>query len=890
MYPFEFSVVMSVYNVEPYLHESVESLIAQDFGFEKIQLILVDDGSTDESGKICDEYKEQYTNNVVVLHKENGGPSSARNAGIRLATGKYINFMDPDDKISLNTFSSVDSFFQEHEGETDVACIPIYLFGEKKGAHILNYKFKRGTRVIDLDKEWDCIQLSLATSFIAENAAKEYAFVQDNHIAHGEDAIELAKILPHKRTLGVVTKARYHYRKHSGSLLATAKRKKTGYNEYLSKFSLHISSYCQDQFGFIPKFIQFTIMYDLQWNIRQGILPKDVLTSEEIAQYKSKFVECLGFIDDDVILAQKQLPLEFKIHTLALKHQRKAELFQSEKTLLCGYDPLYSFDVLKWPPHLCFFSIQKDSILIEGWIPHFPDFEIEPPKVLACVNEKAYPLETRLLAQRTTSMDETILEKYAFSLRLPLDDETKQFTITFKRETPFGAFCIKRIHHASFFPMDDQYKHAYHYEKGWFMYRSEGGVTLTRKPFLGLVHELRFLAELKREDSPQARKAILSRILVRMLRPLKRRPIWLISDRIMKADDNGEAFFRYIQENHKREVNAFFVISQKSEDYARMKRIGKVVDDHSFKHKLLYLLSDYNISAQADAVTLNPFLGHDRPYRDFYKPRFIFLQHGVTKDDLSGWLNRYAKNFAGFVTTADPEYTSIVEGAYSYSEAVIWKTGFPRFDRLYRDERRQITIMPTWRKNLMTLPDKAGLRQPISSFEESPFFRFYHQLINHPRLLSAAADYGYSIAFFPHPNLQTALEKFTHSAQIKVLSRYTSYREVYAHSDLVVTDYSSAVFDFAYLRKPLIYCQFDSEQFFVGEHVYTKGYFDYERDGFGEVEYDLESTVDRIIEYMKNGCQLKDKYRKRIDNFFSFNDQNNSQRVYEKIMALERQK
>lgn len=62
------------------------------------------------------------------------------------------------------------------------------------------------------------------------------------------------------------------------------------------------------------------------------------------------------------------------------------------------------------------------------------------------------------------------------------------------------------------------------------------------------------------------------------------------------------------------------------------------------------------------------------------------------------------------------------------------------------------------------------------------------------------------------------------------------------------------------------------------------GYFDYERDGFGEVEYDLDSTVDRIIEYMASDCQLKEKYRKRIDNFFVFHDKNNCQRVYEKIM------
>ena len=69
----------------------------------------------------------------------------------------------------------------------------------------------------------------------------------------------------------------------------------------------------------------------------------------------------------------------------------------------------------------------------------------------------------------------------------------------------------------------------------------------------------------------------------------------------------------------------------------------------------------------------------------------------------------------------------------------------------------------------------------------------------------------------------------------------------------------------------------------------AEGEFDYERDGFGEVEYDLDSTVNRIIEYMQGGCALKPEYRKRIDSFFAFDDKNNCKRVYEKIMELEDQ-
>jgi len=71
--------------------------------------------------------------------------------------------------------------------------------------------------------------------------------------------------------------------------------------------------------------------------------------------------------------------------------------------------------------------------------------------------------------------------------------------------------------------------------------------------------------------------------------------------------------------------------------------------------------------------------------------------------------------------------------------------------------------------------------------------------------------------------------------------------------------------------------------------MYVPGYFDYDRDGFGEVETDYEATVDRLIEYMASDCKLKDKYRARIDGFFAYNDQENCRRVYEKLLALQKE-
>ena len=195
--------------------------------------------------------------------------------------------------------------------------------------------------------------------------------------------------------------------------------------------------------------------------------------------------------------------------------------------------------------------------------------------------------------------------------------------------------------------------------------------------------------------------------------------------------------------------------------------------------------------------------------------------------------------------------------------------------------------MPTWRKYLMSHMDlKTGIWQEKAGFTESKYFTFYNSLINDEKLLDVAKKHGYTIAFMPHPNIITKIDLFTKNSDVKFYTVDDEYRDVYASSNLVLTDYSSAVFDFAYLRKPLIYAQFDKNDFYGGSHVGKTGYFEFERDGFGEVCYEYEETVNMLIQYMENGCELKDKYRERINSFFAFNDKNNCQRILDKILEL----
>lgn len=113
----EISIIVPVYNVEEYLEKCIESILNQTF--KNFELILVDDGSTDKSGKICDKY-EKIDNRIKVIHKNNEGQSSARNAGLDIACGKYIGFVDSDDSIHPRMYEILYDLIQNHNA--DISC------------------------------------------------------------------------------------------------------------------------------------------------------------------------------------------------------------------------------------------------------------------------------------------------------------------------------------------------------------------------------------------------------------------------------------------------------------------------------------------------------------------------------------------------------------------------------------------------------------------------------------------------------------------------------------------------------------------------------------------------------------------------------------------------
>ena len=138
------------------------------------------------------------------------------------------------------------------------------------------------------------------------------------------------------------------------------------------------------------------------------------------------------------------------------------------------------------------------------------------------------------------------------------------------------------------------------------------------------------------------------------------------------------------------------------------------------------------------------------------------------------------------------------------------------------------------------------------------------------------SENGYTLKFKPHPELIKYLDKIPVGENVEI-SVNESYSKLFGESSILITDFSSVYFDFAYLKKPVIYYQPNDD------YHYDEGYFDYETMGFGEVIVSESKLFDKIKYYFLNDFQMEDVYLERVECFFKYTDRNNCKRVYEWI-------
>jgi CDP-glycerol glycerophosphotransferase (TagB/SpsB family) len=365
---------------------------------------------------------------------------------------------------------------------------------------------------------------------------------------------------------------------------------------------------------------------------------------------------------------------------------------------------------------------------------------------------------------------------------------------------------------------------------------------------------------------------------------------WILMDRNTQADDNAEHLYRYIVKSHPY-TKVFFVLSETSQDWKRLSNDKfNLIAFGSLEHKLALLNAAHLISSHADQYIFGGL--ENKYYSDIKSFRYTFLQHGITKDDLSSWLN--AKPIDCFVTATHPEYISIAEnGPYKFTNKEVVLSGFARHDHLRalkNEADKIILIMPTWRNSLVGPTTGAGNERELNpDFAKTQYAESWRTILHSQELRILAEAHDYKIIFFPHANIQPYLHVFDVPSYISIQGHTAgeSIQLQFSRANLVVTDYSSIAFEVAALDRAIVYFQFDAQEVFSGAHIYRPGYFNYHRDGFGPVCETASEVINSIEEILNNNGQPAENYLKRMHDTFAFKDEDNSKRIYEAIHRLE---
>lgn len=215
------SVIIPVYNVEKYLRHCLESMVAQTY--RELEIILVDDGSTDSSGLICDEYARQY-DNITACHKDNGGLSDARNYGLARSSGEYVAFLDSDDWAEPEMYERLHGAMVTHDADIAVCNHYVHQDGKKS----VNKHFdKREPLVLSSDEALESVLSNVYFSYMVNTKLYKRRIALETPFVKGllfEDIVFTPSTLLKAKSVVYLPEPLFNYRIRKNSISHTLKQ------------------------------------------------------------------------------------------------------------------------------------------------------------------------------------------------------------------------------------------------------------------------------------------------------------------------------------------------------------------------------------------------------------------------------------------------------------------------------------------------------------------------------------------------------------------------------------------------------------------------------------------------------------------------------------------
>lgn len=293
------TVIVPVYNVERFLRGCLKSLTEQTIGFENIEVVLVNDGSTDNSEAVCREFADKY-DNVFLYSKENEGLSKTRNYGLARSHGKYIFFLDSDDKLRADTVKSVTDFFDTVYDEVDLVTYRIIqYYGEKPVIVHYRYRTLTKTGVYDLTDPDNRFITQTNINICIKNRGEDNLLFDTTPNFRHEDEKYCCDILREKMKIGFCSDGEYIYNRDNVDSIVSTKFSP----ENIFDTSMTFYEMLFDSFGrFVPTYYQGIVFNDLRWKLKDGKLLPLHLSGEDWEKANIRIDRLLARIEEDTIV------------------------------------------------------------------------------------------------------------------------------------------------------------------------------------------------------------------------------------------------------------------------------------------------------------------------------------------------------------------------------------------------------------------------------------------------------------------------------------------------------------------------------------------------------------------------------------------------------------
>ncbi|MCR5149167.1 MAG: CDP-glycerol glycerophosphotransferase family protein [Eubacterium sp.] len=626
---------------------------------------------------------------------------------------------------------------------------------------------------------------------------------------------------------------------------------------------------------------------------------KHVLNEEDIERYKEDISRLLNRINDEVILRRGNhtmhpAGLYFNRMLMILKGKCEEEyvcIDDNLHLLINGIDFYHSGRMRVNYIFLDRVTGENGECLeIDATVPDA--FSRDKAQFFFRVETKNgtrdYPVKWTERYTLTKYFGVSAYKRYAFHASIPLVDINKGKLYFLMREND-REYIIKS-EFKSHISRLTLYPKASYWHTGRFLCRAKKEfIKLDKYNFFKMAGlEILIWLQLLKTFKKHKIKFMLLRMGYVFTRPVfKRKHIWMYFDKIYKGGDSSEYLYKYAERaKGDRKISNYYLLDKNVPDYKRLLSEGyKPLARKSIKHRLAFLNAEMMIVSNSTVFAFNDYyLENSRYIRGITDFHVVCVQHGLSVQKIAVAQNRLRDNTRLYFCASRYEIENLMRPVYDYQDYNALKlTGVPRYDGLKDNDKKQILISPTWRmQSAKPVSKNEGVERDYNEdFKNSDYFKVYNSLINDSRLIEAAAKYGYSIKYVLHPIVSPQAKDFDTNPYVEIIpsTGEMSYEKLFCESSLMVTDFSGVQFDFAYMRKPLIYLHHND----LDAH-YEEGSYRYDTMAFGEIVHTNDELIELITEYMKDGCGMKEMYRKRADDFFCYSDHDNCRRIYAELI------